>query len=97
VVAFGAELVSSLPIGVAKLQPVLNEYGLGALFVAALVEGFGIPLPGQTLLIACGLMAATGRMDITSVLVVGWVATQLGDVIGYLIGQRGSMVCSPAR
>lgn len=87
--AFGTELVSSLSGGVAKLQPVLNEYGLGALFVAALVEGFGIPLPGQTLLIACGLMAAKGRMDITAVLVVGWVATQLGDVIGYLIGQRG--------
>lgn len=87
--AFGPELVSSLSSGVAKLQPVLNEYGLGALFVAALLEGFGIPLPGQTLLIACGLMAAKGRMDITSVLVVGWVATQLGDVIGYLIGQRG--------
>jgi membrane protein DedA with SNARE-associated domain len=67
----------------------LNEYGLGALFVAALVEGFGVPLPGQTLLIACGLMAAKGRMDITAVLVVGWLATQLGDVIGYVIGQRG--------
>jgi membrane protein DedA with SNARE-associated domain len=85
----GAELVSALTGEMAKLQPVLDQYGLWALFVAALVEGFGIPLPGQTLLIACGLLAAKGQLEITAVLLVGWVATQLGDVVGYLIGRGG--------
>lgn len=55
----------------------------------ALAEGFGIPLPGQTLLIACALLAATGKMDIVAVLIVAWTATQLGDIIGYLIGRYG--------
>lgn len=86
---FGAEIVSSLMGEMTRLQPVLDRYGLWALFVAALVEGFGIPLPGQTLLIACGLLAAKGQLDLTAVLLVGWVATQLGDVVGYLIGRRG--------
>jgi membrane protein DedA with SNARE-associated domain len=86
---FAAELVSSLSGEIARLQPILDRYGLWALFVAAGVEGFGIPLPGQTLLIACGLLAAKGKLDITAVVLVGWMATQLGDLIGYLIGRRG--------
>lgn len=82
-------VVSSLSTELTKLQPVIDHYGLLALFVACLVEGFGIPLPGQTLLIACGLLAASGKLDITSVLVVAWVSTQLGDVVGFAIGRYG--------
>jgi membrane protein DedA with SNARE-associated domain len=83
------EIVSSLMAKIANLQPILDRYGLWALFVGCLVEGFGIPLPGQTLLIACALLAAAGKLDLASVLIVAWVATQLGDLIGYLIGRQG--------
>ncbi|MBK5965253.1 hypothetical protein CCR95_14435 [Thiocystis minor] len=82
-------LVSTLTSDIARLQPVLDHDGLWALFVACLVEGFGIPLPGQTLLIACALMAASGKLDIVTVLLVAWIATQLGDIIGYAIGRYG--------
>ena len=82
-------LVSTLTSDIARLQPLIDRYGLWALFVACLAEGFGIPLPGQTLLIACALMAAGGHLDILSVVAVAWIGTQLGDVIGYAIGRRG--------
>ena len=36
----------------ARVQPLLERYGYGASFVAVMVEGIGIPTPGQTLLIA---------------------------------------------
>ena len=84
-----AEISSSLASRIAELQPYLDRYGLWALFVSCLTEGFGIPLPGETLLIACALMAASGQMDLASVLLVAWVGTQLGDIIGYLLGRRG--------
>lgn len=82
-------LVSTLTSDIGRLQPLIDRYGLWALFVACLAEGFGIPLPGQTLLIACALMAAGGHLDILSVVAVAWIGTQLGDVIGYAIGRRG--------
>ncbi|WP_296805162.1 hypothetical protein [Thiocapsa sp.] len=58
-----AEIATTLTSGIASLQPILDRYGLWALFVACMADGFGIPLPGQTILIACALLAATGKMD----------------------------------
>ncbi|MFZ1537721.1 MAG: DedA family protein [Chromatiaceae bacterium] len=83
------EIVSSLTAKIASVQPLLDRYGLWALFVSCLVEGIGIPLPGETLLIACALMAGAGHLDLASVLIVAWVATQLGDILGFLIGRWG--------
>jgi hypothetical protein len=36
----------------AQYVPVLDEYGYPLLLASNLVEGFGIPMPGQTLLMA---------------------------------------------
>ncbi len=36
----------------ALAQPILDQYGYLAIFIAILVEGFGVPAPGQTMLIA---------------------------------------------
>ena len=49
---------------------------------------FGFFLPGDTLLLAAGVAAKTGRCDIT-ILVVGTViAAIVGDSTGYAIGRR---------
>ena len=82
-------VISTLHSDIARLQPILDRYGLWAVFVACLAEGVGVPLPGQTLLIACALLAASGSLDIAQVLLVAWLGTQLGDVIGYSIGRYG--------
>ena len=60
-----------------------------ALFFANLPAGCGIPLPGWPLLIVCAALASKGEQDITAVLLTAWVATQGGNVIGYLIGRLG--------
>ncbi len=72
-----------------KFQPLLARYGLGALFFANLPAGCGIPLPGWPLLIVCAALASKGQQDITAVLVTAWIATQGGNMIGYLIGRFG--------
>ena len=48
----------------------------------------GFFLPGDTLLLSAGVLAAGGKLDIASVLIVVAVAAVLGDNVGYHIGHR---------
>jgi membrane protein DedA with SNARE-associated domain len=68
----------------AAVMPLLEHYGYAGIFVAVLVEGFGIPAPGQTLLTLGALLAAQAKLNIVTVVAVAWCAT----VIGYAIGRR---------
>ena len=38
-----------------------TQHGLPLLFVVVMLESFGIPLPGETALIAFGVLAAEGH------------------------------------
>jgi membrane protein DedA with SNARE-associated domain len=73
----------------ARVEPLLERYGYGASFVAVMVEGIGIPTPGQTLLIASAIEAARGRMNIVLLLFLVTTAATLGNSIGYAIGRWG--------
>src|SRR5690348_6428839 len=79
----------SLPGVLASLAPVLNRYGYLAVGGFITLEDFGIPLPGETILIAAAVYAGAGKLNIIAVLVIGVVAAVLGDNIGYLIGTYG--------
>jgi membrane protein DedA with SNARE-associated domain len=46
------------------VQPYIDHYGYFAVFGAILLEDFGMPVPGETLLIAGALLASRGKMDI---------------------------------
>jgi membrane protein DedA with SNARE-associated domain len=70
----------------ARVHPLLMRYGYWAAAVAVLAEGFGIPMPGQTLLIAGSVEAAEGRMNIGWLLLVVVAAAALGNSLGYAIG-----------
>ncbi len=73
----------------AVAEPWLQSYGYWALFILVFVEGFGIPAPGQTIIIASAMLAKQGGMDIKWVLLLAWMAAFIGDNIGYLIGRWG--------
>ena len=64
---------------------------LGYLALAALVgaESTGLPVPGETALIAAGVLAHDGSMNIVLVIVVAAAAAIVGDNLGYLIGRQG--------
>ncbi|MGB9304132.1 MAG: DedA family protein [Mycobacterium sp.] len=72
-----------------SLAPLLDRHGYQAVIVLVGVEGFGIPFPGQTILIAAGLYAATGQLNLVAVLTLGLLAAVVGDNIGYAIGRCG--------
>jgi membrane protein DedA with SNARE-associated domain len=67
-----------------------TEHGLPLLFAAVLVESFGIPVPGETALIAFGVLASQGHYPIVIVVAVAAAAAIIGDNLGFwLIGRRG--------
>ena len=67
-----------------------THHGLPLLFVVIMLESFGIPLPGETALIAFGILAAEGNYSIVAVIAVAAAAAIVGDNLGYwLIGRLG--------
>ena len=67
-----------------------THHGLPLLFVVIMLESFGIPLPGETALIAFGVIASQGHYGIEWVIVVAAAAAIVGDNLGYwLIGRLG--------
>lgn len=67
----------------------LESYGLILLFLLVMLEGCGIPLPGETALITAAVLAGSGRFNIVEVIVVASVAAIIGDTIGYWIARLG--------
>jgi membrane protein DedA with SNARE-associated domain len=78
-----------LPGPLAHLAPLLGHYGYWAVGAVVFVEDFGIPAPGETILLAAGVYAGAGRLNIVAVAVIAFVAAVVGDNIGYLIGRSG--------
>jgi membrane protein DedA with SNARE-associated domain len=67
----------------------VHHYGLVALFVIVMLESGGVPLPGETALVAAGVFASRGKLDIAAVIAVAAAAAIVGDNLGYWIGRTG--------
>jgi membrane protein DedA with SNARE-associated domain len=62
-------------------------YAAVALFVG--VEGIGVPIPGETMLIAAAIFAAEGHLSIAGVIVAAALGAVVGNCIGFGIGWFG--------
>ena len=71
------------------MSGLVEHYGLLALFLIVMLESGGVPLPGETALVAAGVFASSGRLDIVAVIVVAAAAAIIGDNLGYWIGRTG--------
>mgnify|MGYP000507025488 CR=1 len=69
-----------------QLPSTLGYAGL-ALFVGA--ESAGVPVPGETSLIAAAVLASQGRLSLPLVIAVAAGSAIVGDNVGYAIGRRG--------
>lgn len=72
-----------------KFEPVLLKYGVLIILMAVAVEGFGIPAPGQTLLIVSVILSVRGSISIYTVVLAAWFGAVGGSFIGYAIGRIG--------
>lgn len=72
----------------AQIGPYLDQYGYWAVFGGVFLEGLGIPVPGELLLIAGAIIAgSTGRMSILLLLPISLAAAIAGDNLAYAIGR----------
>jgi len=72
-------------------QHAIETYGLIILFGLVAMESAGIPLPGETALIAASVLAAQGHFAIEWVIVVAALGAIVGDNIGYWLGREGGL------
>src|SRR3954447_5382063 len=63
--------------------------GLPVMVLVIAGESMGLPLPGETALIAAAILASRGKLDIVAVIALAATAAIVGDNLGYLIGRRG--------
>lgn len=79
----------TLPGFLQTLAPVLDHWGYLSVGFLLFVEDFGVPAPGETVLIAASVYAGAGRLNVVVVGVVGFLAAMIGDNVGYAIGHFG--------
>jgi membrane protein DedA with SNARE-associated domain len=92
VLMIAAALASSpppLPGFLNAIASPLQHYGLWAIGLLITLEDFGVPVPGETILIAGSIYAGAGRLNIVAVGLVGFFAAIIGDNIGFAIGHFG--------
>jgi membrane protein DedA with SNARE-associated domain len=80
---------AQLPGFLHSLAPLLDHYGYLAVALIVLIESFGPPLPGETVIIAASIYAGAGTLNIWAVGVIAFSAAVVGDNIGFVIGRRG--------
>jgi membrane protein DedA with SNARE-associated domain len=81
--------LGDLDAAIALVAPYLDRYGYAAVFGALLLESFGLPLPGEAMLIAGAALAADGELHLAPLLAYAWLAAVVGDNIGFAIGRFG--------
>ena len=70
---------------------ILHDYGVLAVFAFVVVENFGVPIPGETMLLAASAYAAAGHLDIAQIVIFCIVGVWLGSTLSYLAGRRGGV------
>lgn len=84
-----AAAAEHLPGVLQSLQPTLDQFGYVAVAGLVLIEDFGVPVPGETILILAAVDAGTGRLNVFLVGLLGFLGALLGDNIGFGIGHFG--------
>jgi membrane protein DedA with SNARE-associated domain len=73
-------------VTIAAQGPLAAYLGLFTLLALAWA---GLPTAGQAALVAAGVLAANGKLDIVWVLVVGTAGSIAGGIVGYALGRSG--------
>ena len=72
-----------------RVLSLIEHYGYLVVFFGVMLESTGVPLPGETILIASGFLAQQGHLDVGDAIVFGILGAVVGDQIGYWAGRKG--------
>ncbi len=67
----------------------IERYGYLIVFLGVMLEGVGIPLPGETVLIAAGALAHRGFLSLWETIALGGLGAVMGGQVGYGVGRFG--------
>ncbi len=80
--------MSSLPSIIQPVVPFLKQYGYFAVFFGVFLEDFGVPLPGETIVVAASILAAQHIFHLSDVILIAVLGGSAGDTIGFLLGRK---------
>jgi membrane protein DedA with SNARE-associated domain len=78
-----------MPLALLNVEHLVSTAGYPLLFLLVMAESSGLPIPGETGLIAAAVLASQGKLDIVLVILLAAAGAIVGDNIGYLIGRKG--------
>ncbi len=84
-----ATTAQHIPLVIKDIAPLIHHYGYLAVGGLLFLEDFGILVPGETVLTAAAFYAGLGQLNIFLVIIIGIVASIIGDNIGFAIGTYG--------
>jgi membrane protein DedA with SNARE-associated domain len=65
------------------------RYGYAVVFVGVFLENAGLPVPGETALLAGAALSRSGGLFLPWVIATAVAGAIVGDNVGFLIGRRG--------
>jgi membrane protein DedA with SNARE-associated domain len=71
------------------LLDLIGRYGYLVVFFGVMLESAGVPLPGETVLLAAGVLVHRGVLGFGDALFFGILGALVGDQIGYWVGRFG--------
>ena len=71
------------------LLDLFARYGYAVVFGGVFLENTGLPVPGETMLLAGAALAHNGQLSLPWVILTAIAAATLGDNLGFFIGRRG--------
>jgi membrane protein DedA with SNARE-associated domain/membrane-associated phospholipid phosphatase len=71
-----------------KIISLFTSYGYPIVFFGVMLENAGIPIPGETILLAAGFFASHGQFSLPLVILIAAAGAVVGDNLGYLAGRR---------
>lgn len=75
-------------LGLTSLLSWLARHGYSGLAIGVFLESAGVPVPGETALLAAAFGAAHGALSLPLVIAVAATASMLGDNLGFAVGRR---------
>jgi membrane protein DedA with SNARE-associated domain/putative flippase GtrA len=72
-----------------RVLSLISHYGYLVVLFGVMLESTGVPLPGETILIAAGIVAQRGHLDLGDAVAFGILGAVLGDQLGYWLGREG--------
>ena len=67
----------------------IERYGYIAVALLVTLEGFGLPLPGETAVVTAAAFAARGSLGVVGVFLATTIGAVLGGTGGYCVGRLG--------